>query len=112
MTGSPAARRFVGVWRLESVRDRLPDGRVEDNPDFGPHPDGFLVCTESGHVSVQFMRGGRAPWRQEDSPSAAERVEATRGYGAYAGHYEVDEERAPSTTTSTWRSYPTASEGN
>ena len=92
MTPSPAAELFIGVWRLESIRDRFPDGRIEDNPDFGPDPDGFLVYTASGHVSVQFMRRVRAAWRKEDDPSDAEREQAARGYGAYTGRYEVDEE--------------------
>ena len=84
-------RRFVGVWRLEAIRDRYPDGRVEEHPDFGPEPDGFLVYTDSGYVSVQFMRRGRTAWRNED-PTDAERAQAARGYGAYAGRFEVDEE--------------------
>ena len=91
MLDGPAARRFVGVWRLETICDRLPDGRVQDHPDFGPRPDGFLVYTESGHVSVQFMRRDRPRWRKEDDATNAERAEAARGYGAYAGRYEVDE---------------------
>jgi hypothetical protein len=91
MLNRPAVRRFLGVWRLETIRDRLPDGRVQDHPDFGPHVDGFLVYTESGHVSVQFMRRDRPGWRKEDDPTDAERTEAARGYGAYAGRYEVDE---------------------
>jgi hypothetical protein len=91
MLDNPAARRFVGVWRLEAIRDRLPDGRVQDHPDFGPEPDGFLVYTDSGHVSVQFMRRDRPRWRKEDDPTDAELAEAARGYGAYAGRYAVDE---------------------
>jgi len=87
----PASRRFLGVWRLEAIRDSLPDGRVVDHPDFGPDVDGFLVYTDSGHVFVQFMRRERSPWRGEDDPSDAERAEAARGYGAYAGRFEVDE---------------------
>ena len=91
MIGSPAARRFIGVWRLESIRDRFPDGREEDHPDFGPDPDGLIAYTGSGHVSVQFMRSGRTAWQDEGEPTAAELAEAARGYGAYAGRYEVDE---------------------
>jgi len=91
MLDSPAARRFIGVWRLEAIRDRSPDGRVQDHPDFGPDVDGFLVYTGSGHVSVQFVRRDRPRWRKEDDPTDAERAEAARGYGAYAGRYEVDE---------------------
>ena len=85
-------RRFVGVWRLETIRDSFPDGRVQDHPDFGPEPDGLLVYTDSGHVSVQFMRRGRTPWPDEDAPTDAERAEAGRGYGAYAGRFAVDAE--------------------
>jgi hypothetical protein len=91
MSSSTAARRFVGVWRLETIRDRVPDGPEQDHPDFGPEPDGFLVYTDSGHVSVQFMRRDRPGWRGEDDPTDAERAEAARGYGGYAGRYEVDE---------------------
>jgi len=91
MSSSTAARRFVGVWRLETIRDRVPDGPEQDHPDFGPELDGFLVYTDSGHVSVQFMRRDRPLWRVEDDPTDADRAEAARGYGAYAGRYEVDE---------------------
>jgi hypothetical protein len=91
MLNRPAARRFLGVWRLETIRDRLPDDRGQDHPDFGSHVDGLLVYTESGHVSVQFMRRDRRPWRSENAPTDAERAEAARGYGAYAGRYEVNE---------------------
>jgi hypothetical protein len=76
MSSSTAARRFVGVWRLEAIRDRLPDGREQDHSDFGPGPDGFLVYTDSGHVSVQFMRRDRVPWQVEDDPTDAERANA------------------------------------
>ena len=91
MLDGPAARRFVGVWRLEAIRDRVAGGSERDHPDFGPSPDGFLVYTESGHVSVQFMRRDRPRWASEDDPTDAERAEAARGYGAYVGRYEVDE---------------------
>jgi catechol 1,2-dioxygenase len=90
MSHGTAARSFIGVWRLEAIRDRLPDGRVVDHPDFGPGPDGLLVYTDSGHVSVQFMRRGRTAWREEGAPTDAERAEAARGYGAYAGRFAVD----------------------
>jgi hypothetical protein len=91
MNGSPVRARFVGVWNLDAIRDRLADGRVEDPHDLGASPSGVIVYTESGHISVQLMRSGRARWRNEDDPTDAERVEAARGYGAYAGRYEVDE---------------------
>ena len=64
MSSSRGAEALVGVWRLEEIRDRTPDGRTGDHPDFGPRPDGFLVYTSSGHVSVQFMARNRPPWPQ------------------------------------------------
>jgi hypothetical protein len=91
MNNGQASSRFIGVWSLEAIHDGLPDGRPEDHPDFGPNVSGLLVYTASGHVSVQFMRSGRATWRNQDEPTVAERAEAARGYGAYAGRYEVDE---------------------
>jgi hypothetical protein len=91
MIDNPAPRRFNGVWRLAAIRDRLPDGTVQDHPDFGKDVDGFLVYTASGHISVQFMRRDRRPWQREDAPTDTERLDAARGYGAYAGRYEVEE---------------------
>ncbi len=38
------------------------------------------------------MRRGRTAWREEDAPTDSERAEAARGYGAYAGRFEVDAE--------------------
>jgi hypothetical protein len=87
----PVARRFVGEWRLESIRDRLPGGREEQHPDFGRDVDGVLAYTASGRMSVQFMRVGRKSWKREEAPTDAERADACRGYGAYAGRFEVDE---------------------
>ncbi len=87
-----SGRRFVGVWRLEAIRDRYQDGRVEEHPDFGPEPEGLLIYTDSGYVSVQFMRRDRTAWRDADAPTDAERAEAARGYGAYAGRFEVNEQ--------------------
>jgi hypothetical protein len=86
-----ASLRFIGVWRLEAIRDRLPDGRVQDHPDFGSDVDGLLIYADSGSVSVQFMRAGRKAWEREDDPTDAERADASRGYGAYSGRFEVDE---------------------
>jgi hypothetical protein len=84
--------RLLGVWSLVSIRDRLPDGTTGDPPDFGPDPAGHLVYTASGHVSVNFMRRSRAPWRSEDSPTDSERAIAAAGYGAYAGRFTLHAE--------------------
>lgn len=86
----PAARPFLGVWDLLAIRDRLPEGAIENHPDLGPEPAGLLIYTESGHVSVQFMRRGRRPWALETEPTDSERLEAAKGFSAYAGRFEVD----------------------
>jgi len=83
---------FVGVWRLAAIRDLLDSGLLEEHPDFGVEVEGRLVYTESGHMSVNFMRRQRPGWRAEDAPTAPERAEAARGYGAYAGTFTVKEE--------------------
>jgi hypothetical protein len=84
--------RLIGVWSLVSIRDRLPDGAVGDHPDFGSDPAGHLVYTASGHVSVNFMRRSRLPWKSEESPTDSERAIAAVGYGAYAGRYTLHPE--------------------
>jgi hypothetical protein len=83
--------RLIGAWSLTAIRDRHPDGTILDHPDFGPNPGGLLVYTETGHVSVNFMRRNRPAWASEDEPTEAERSEAATGYGAYAGRFTVHE---------------------
>jgi len=94
MGESDAADSLVGVWRLEAIRDRKADGLTEDHPDFGPRPDGFLLYTDSGYMSVQFMGRGCPLWSREDDPTEAERATAAAAYGAYAGRFEVDRARS------------------
>jgi lipocalin-like protein len=91
MKDDSSAKPFLGVWRLQAIRDQLPDGRFEDHPDLGAAVDGFLIYTASGHVSVQFMRRERETWHREDEPTSAERARAVEEYGAYAGRFDVDE---------------------
>lgn len=81
--------RFVGVWALQSIRDREDGGPEHDLPEFGPDPEGRLVYTDSGHVSVNFMRRGRSPWASEDEPGDSDRSAAAAGYGAYAGRFTI-----------------------
>ena len=91
MSTLTARDRFVGVWRLLSIRQQTGDLPEVDDPAFGADPQGRLLYTASGEVSVHFMRSGRLPWRLEESPTDAERAVAGAGYGAYAGRYTVDE---------------------
>lgn len=92
MSTPPTARqRFVGLWRLVSLRERAGGLTEADHPGFGPDPEGRLLYTESGLVSVHFMRSRRGAWAIEESPTDAERAESAAGYGAYAGRYTVEE---------------------
>lgn len=81
----------MGVWELVEIRERTGSGSFAPPPDFGPDPAGRLVYTESGHVSVNFMRKNRPVWRTEDAPADSERANAATGYGAYSGRYTVEE---------------------
>ncbi len=90
---SRSGARFVGVWRLVSIREQTGDGPGVDDPAFGTDPEGRLLYTASGDVSVHFMRAGRAAWELEESPTDDERASAGAGYGGYAGRYTVDEDR-------------------
>ncbi len=92
MSTSTARERFLGVWRLISIRQQTGDLPEADDPDFGADPQGRLLYTASGEISVHFMRSGRLPWRLEEFPTDAERASAGGGYGGYAGRYTVDED--------------------
>ncbi len=83
--------RLPGAWRLIEYRPERDDGVVR-------HPLGrdlqrLLVYTPDGHVSVQLMRPGRAPYSGGDvgGGSRDERAAAAAGYFAYAGTWHVDE---------------------
>ncbi len=93
LSTSSARERFIGVWRLVSIRQQTGDLPEADDPAFGSDPQGRLLYTASGEVSVHFMRSERLFWGLEESPTDLERAHAGAGYGAYAGRYTVDEER-------------------
>jgi hypothetical protein len=90
-SGRSGKTRFVGVWRLVSLREAWDDGPAGDSSDFGPSPAGTIVYTASGHVSVSFMDPRRPRWASETDPTDADLAAAARGYSGYAGRYEVDE---------------------
>ncbi len=92
--GMIARAEILGGWRLVSYEVRAIDATVIDYP-FGEDADGFLVYTDDGYMSAQLMRRHRAlydhPWgvggMTEHSAAAA------RGYLAYSGSFDVDEDR-------------------
>lgn len=88
------ASRLVGVWRLLSYTNKR-EGHNDTFP-FGPEPEGFLIYTPDGFVSAQLMRPDRPLFASHDwrGGTADEYQQAGRGYIAYCGVYEVDEEKS------------------
>jgi hypothetical protein len=64
----------VGAWRLRSFDDLDESGRHREGP-LGPAPDGLLIYSLDGSVSVSMMRGGGRRPGDEDG----------RHYMSYAG---------------------------
>lgn len=79
---------LVGVWSLVTWHLVQPDGTVVDA--FGPAPQGRLVYTADGHMSVVISRAGRPllPPAPADR-SAGQRAAAFDGAHAYAGTYTL-----------------------
>jgi hypothetical protein len=67
----------VGVWRLVSYTESGPDGAVLAGP-LGEAPEGLLVYTGGGHVTVSMMRTGEGP--------------AAETYMGYAGRWRLEGE--------------------
>jgi hypothetical protein len=100
---APPQPAIIGTWLLESIVDTLPNGSVSYW--MGEHPTGAIVYSESGHMSVQFMRDPRPllPPRAAPGADAASLAGADpfselgaeplrdllRGYYAYFGRYQV-----------------------
>jgi Lipocalin-like domain len=86
--------RLIGAWRLVDVVDEPVDGSPPHRP-HGDRPIGLILYTPDGYMSAQIMARERAPVASADwsSLTPQEYAEEARGYFAYAGSYEVDEER-------------------
>ncbi len=78
---------LVGAWRLVAWRNRDADGRV--TYPMGPDATGYIVYTADGHMAVDLMRAGRAPFAAGDLLRAepAERQAAAESFVGYAGRY-------------------------
>jgi hypothetical protein len=85
--------QLVGTWKLVSAKARLSDGSVIDA--FGEDPAGVIIYDAEGNVSVNLMRVDRRPFAAADKAKATpkEAQAALRGYEAYFGSYDVDEEK-------------------
>jgi hypothetical protein len=92
MSEATLSSRLIGVWGLVSYVDEQ-DGRENRYP-LGTKPEGFLIYTPEGFVSAQLMKPGRRMFHSHDwhEGTPEEYQESGRGYIAYCGRYEVDEE--------------------
>jgi hypothetical protein len=81
----PTKESLVGTWKLVSSKYTNDKGEVRDTN--GPNPTGFLTYTADGRVSVVIANSDRKLY--SSPPSDAERAEASRTFGAYAGTYTL-----------------------
>jgi len=92
----PGAPELAGTWRLVSF-ERHAGGAV--SYPMGRDPRGYLSYDPAGWMSVQIMRGDRAPLGAGGvAEGTLDELRATlAGYLSYAGTYTVD--RAAGTVT-------------
>ena len=82
-------KTLAGAWKLLSATMSDSEGNVTHT--FGEEAKGTIVYTEDGHVSVNVMAGGRAPFSatRPRGGTAAEKAGAFDDYLAYAGRYQI-----------------------
>lgn len=91
-------KQFIGTWRLISSEFRTSIGEVIYP--FGDDATGLAIFTESGYMSAQLMKRDR-PVFANNSPTGGtpeETIAAFRGYLAYYGSCEMNEEEKSLTT--------------
>ncbi len=87
------AELLVGAYRLVAVEHHADDGEV--GYPFGPSPQGFIIYTPEGCMSAILMRANRPRFAAGDILAATddERVAAFSSSSAYAGRYEIIDDR-------------------
>ena len=78
-TGHVSDERLIGAWHLEHIDSPGPEGKSSDIP----QPQGMLIYTQDGHMSVQLM--------YPESASSQSNRYVQDGYEASFGSYDVDE---------------------
>ncbi len=71
--------RLIGAWRLEHIDSPGANGKPGDTP----QPNGMLIYTKDGHMSVQLM--------YPKSAGSLSNEYVQNGYEASFGSYSVDE---------------------
>ncbi len=87
--------KLVGAWTLVDVVKEPVDGSPPARRPHGERPAGLILYTADGFMSAQIMDLDRRPAASSDwsAVSPEEYADQARGYFAYAGSFEVDEER-------------------
>lgn len=79
--------QLIGTWRIVSQETELADGTRRFAR--GEHPDGILMYTAEGNLSVHLVRAEEPYVKHTD---LTEFDTAMEQYHGYFGTYEVDEE--------------------
>jgi hypothetical protein len=93
VTAEDLRAALIGTWRLVSYVARSVPASEIVHP-YGTEPDGVIVYTPEGHVSVQIMRRDRPAFAASalDQGRPEELAVAALGYIAYAGRFHVPDE--------------------
>jgi hypothetical protein len=88
-----AENPLLGVWTLVAYEFRSANGAV--TYPFGEHPQGYIMYTQDGFMSVGFMSGDRPSFKSGDlrGGSDAEKAAAYSTYFSYCGRYELRDEK-------------------
>ena len=80
---------LVGTWRLVSWENQDDAGQI--TLPVGRDPQGYIIYTADGYVSVQIMTAHRQRFAADDllQGTTDEKARAAETFIAYGGHYEI-----------------------
>lgn len=78
------AKQFVGMWRLVSWPQRLPDGTTRQDP----RSVAYIIYTDTGHMCSVGMDPNRPRWKST-VPSPEEASSGIQGMYAYCATVEI-----------------------
>ena len=86
--------QLIGAWKLVSYVEKPVDGSNPACP-MGEKLEGIIIYATDGYMSVQLMRPDRPQFSSGDRSSGTESEikAAASGYFAYAGPFDIDEEK-------------------
>jgi hypothetical protein len=92
LTGIAADKSVVGTWKLQSwVAEDAESGKISNV--FGERPNGYLIYTAGGRMTVNISADGRKPLSGDRFTTPAdERAQAFSTAIAYSGTYDITSE--------------------